>query len=129
MGVQVPPRTLTGQASDLAFCLFTSLRWMPGAHQERTNPAREVGDPWPGSSRSSGPTAAHQRPFGGVLELVTGWSGVGRPAAMVVYRVGAWAVLPEAPHLARALARRQAGESNSGCRAPPALRRSARCLT
>jgi hypothetical protein len=32
------------------------------------------------------PTEAHQRPFGGVLELVTGWSGVGRPAAMVVLR-------------------------------------------
>src|SRR4029450_9864888 len=44
MGVQVPPRTLTDQVSDLAFCLFTSLRWMPGAHQERTSPAREVDD-------------------------------------------------------------------------------------
>src|SRR5215213_3708633 len=36
MGVQVPPRTLTDQASDLVFCLFTSLRWMPGAHPRRT---------------------------------------------------------------------------------------------
>src|SRR4029450_11550147 len=44
MGVQVPPRTLTDQVSDLVFCHSRVLRWVPGAHQERTEPRSEVGD-------------------------------------------------------------------------------------
>src|SRR5215204_6890456 len=75
MGVQVPPRTLKDQVVDLVFCLSRALRWMPGAHQERTESRSKVADHGLGPAEE----AVRWRHISG--RSVASWRGQIRPDA------------------------------------------------